>query len=136
MFRGSGRERLDDLPELAEYLVERASRALHHETPVIAREMMDVMLRHRWPGNVRELENCLTRAVVLATGEVIRPEHLALGGTPAESPAHLATLEELEREHVERVLAATGGHKARTAEILGVGRPRLNRLIEKYELEP
>ena len=128
------RDRLDDLPELAEYLVGRASRTLHHETPVIARETLDVMMRHRWPGNVRELENCLTRAVVFATGGVIRPEHLAIGGTPPESPAHLATLDDLERQHVERVLASTGGHKARAAEVLGVSRPRLNRLIEKYGL--
>jgi DNA-binding NtrC family response regulator len=129
------RERLDDLPVLTEHLVRRASKTLHHDPPVISREALDAMLRHRWPGNVRELENCLTRAVVLATGDVIRPEHLAIGAVPAESPARLARLDELEREHVARVLAETDGHKARAAEILGVSRPRLNRLIEKYELE-
>jgi two-component system NtrC family response regulator len=95
---------------------------------------MDALQQHRWPGNVRELENCLTRAVVLATGDVIRPEHLALGPIHTESPAHLPTLEDLERMHVERVLASTGGHKARAAQILGVSRPRLNRLMEKYWL--
>ncbi len=129
------RERLDDVPALAEHLVKRASRTLHHEPQVISREAMDSLMRHRWPGNVRELENCLTRAVVLATGDVIRPEHLAIAEVPAESPAHLPTLDETEKEHVVRVLAATGGHKARAAEILGVSRPRLNRLIEKYKLE-
>lgn len=129
------RERMEDLPTLAEHLVRRASETLHHTAPVISREALDAMMRHRWPGNVRELDNCLTRAVVLATGDVIRPEHLALGPTPSESPAHLPTLDELEREHVARVLAATGGHKARTAQILGVSRPRLNRLMEKYGLE-
>ena len=41
----------------------------------------------------------------------------------------------MEREHVERVMAATGGHKARAAELLGISRPRLNRLLEKYGLE-
>ncbi len=128
------RERLDDLPVLAEHLVRRASRTLHHELPIIAREAMDALARHRWPGNVRELENCLTRAVVLATGDVIRPEHLAIGAVPAESPAQLARLDELERDHVARVLAATDGHKARAAEILGVSRPRLNRLIVKHGL--
>ena len=129
------RERLADLPILAEHLVRRSSETLHRPPPVIAREAMDALTRHRWPGNVRELENCLTRAVVLATGDVIRPEHLAIAPLPAGSPAHLSTLEELEREHIARVLAATGGHKARAAETLGVSRPRLNRLIEKYGLE-
>jgi DNA-binding NtrC family response regulator len=129
------RERMEDLPTLAEHLVRRASETLHHTAPVISREALDALQQHRWPGNVRELENCLTRAVVLATGGVIRPEHLALGATPSESPAHLPTLEDLEREHAARVLAATGGHKARAAQILGVSRPRLNRLMEKYGLE-
>jgi len=129
------RERLADLPILAEHLVRRSSETLHRPPPVIAREAMDALRRHRWPGNVRELENCLTRAVVLATGDVIRPEHLAIAPLPAGSRAHLSTLDELEREHIVRVLAAAGGHKARAAEILGVSRPRLNRLIEKYGLE-
>lgn len=81
------------------------------------------------------LENCLTRAVVVSTGNVIRPEHLAIGPVPPESPARFAPLDEVEREHVARVLMATGGHKTRTAEILEVSRPRLARLIEKYGLE-
>jgi DNA-binding NtrC family response regulator len=58
-----------------------------------------------------------------------------LATVPPESPAHLASLEEMEKEHLARVLAAAGGHKARAAEILGVSRPRLNRLMEKYGLE-
>jgi DNA-binding NtrC family response regulator len=129
------RDRLDDLTVLAEYLVRRASETLHQPRPVISPEALDAMQRHRWPGNVRELENCLTRAVVLATGDVIRPDHLAIGPVPPASPAHLSTLEELERQHVADALAATRGHKARAAEILGVSRPRLNRLIEKHGLE-
>jgi DNA-binding NtrC family response regulator len=129
------RERLTDLPVLAEHLIRRSSEMLHHTSPVISPEALDAMMRHRWPGNVRELDHCLTRAVVLATGGVIRPEHLALGPAPPESPAYLPPLDQTERDHVERVLSATGGHKARAAEILGVSRPRLNRLIEKYGLE-
>ena len=77
----------------------------------------------------------MTRAVVLATGEVVRPEHLAIGAAPGEQAGDLVSLEELEREHVARVLAATGGHKAHASEILGVSRPRLNRLLKKHGLE-
>ena len=47
----------------------------------------------------------------------------------------IAPLNEVERDHVQRVMEATGGHKARAAELLGVSRPRLNRLLEKYGLE-
>ena len=84
---------------------------------------------------MRELENCLARAVVVASGGVIRPEHLSIAspgqpsGTPVLSPV------ELEKLHVERVLEIAGGHKGRAADLLGVSRPRLNRLIEKYGLQ-
>jgi DNA-binding NtrC family response regulator len=91
-------------------------------------------MSHDWPGNVRELENTLTRAAVLATGDVIRPEHIEVGTVPESETPRLISLEEMEREHVARVLEATGGHKSRTAEILGVSRPRLDRMIERYGL--
>jgi DNA-binding NtrC family response regulator len=129
------RERLDDLPVLAEHLLERAGLTLHVAPPVLSREALHVMTRHSWPGNVRELENCLTRAIVLATGDVIRPEHLGIGPVPSGAPAKLATLDELERVHLMQVIDATGGHKTRAAEILGVSRPRLNRLLQKHGLE-
>ena len=129
------RERMGDLPLLAEHLVRRAAKTLHRDPPTLSTDASGALLKHTWPGNVRELENCLTRAVVVSTGEVIRPGHLAIGPVPVESAAHLAPLEDIEREHVARVLAATGGHKTRSAEILKVSRPRLARLMEKYGLE-
>jgi DNA-binding NtrC family response regulator len=129
------RERLEDIPLLTDHLVRRAARSLHRRPPVLASDAMAALLEHTWPGNVRELENCLTRAVVVASGDVVRPEHLAIGPVAPKSPARLAPLDEVEQEHVARVLAATGGHKTRTAEILGISRPRLNRLIDKYGLE-
>jgi DNA-binding NtrC family response regulator len=129
------RERPSDLPVLVDHLVKRAGTALGRREPVVAPEAFEAIRHHRWPGNVRELENCLRRAVVLATGDVIRPEHLGIGAVASDSPAHLPSLAELEREHVARVMAATHGHKARAAQILGVSRPRLNRLLQQYGLE-
>jgi len=129
------RERASDLPALVEHLIGVAAANSAERVPIVSQEALDAMARYPWPGNVRELENCLRRAVVLATSGVIRPDHLGLGqGLPA-SPADLKSLKDLEREHVSRVLAATGGHKARAARILGVSRPRLNRLLREYGLE-
>ena len=76
------------------------------------------------------------RAAVLATGDVIRPEHIEVGAAIDAEPPRLISLEEMEREHVARVLEATDGHKSRTAEVLGVSRPRLDRMIERYGLGP
>jgi len=128
------RDRLGDLELLAEHLVRMIAEDLHRETPVLSKDLVEAMMAHDWPGNVRELENAITRAVVLATGAVLRPEHLALSeaGAPVLEPL---SLEEVERRHIARTLESTGGHKTRTARILGVSRPRLNRLIEKYGLE-
>jgi len=128
------RERMGDIPALAEHLVGKASRTVDKQGILLTPESVDRLMGYTWPGNVRELENCLTRAVVMTTGEVIRPEALELGPQSLEGGARLTTLEDVERDHVTQVLRAMGGHKSRTAEILGVSRPRLDRLIKKYGL--
>ena len=129
------RDRPGDLPLLARALLHRASAALGRPAPVLASDALAALARHSWPGNVRELENCLTRALVVASGEVIRAEHVVLGvPTGNDAPGHVSTLEEMEREHVIRALAATRGHKARAAKLLGVSRPRLDRLLAKHGL--
>jgi DNA-binding NtrC family response regulator len=125
------RDRISDVPLLAQHLVRRASQNLKRAMPILSHEAIAVLERHAWPGNVRELENCLTRALVLATGNVIRKEHIALTGEQPRGQTPLATLDAVEREHVARVMAATSGQKARAAEILGVSRPRLDRLLAR-----
>lgn len=129
------RERVSDLPALVEHLIRVAAANSAERVPIVSEEALDAMSKYPWPGNVRELENCLRRALVLATSGVIRPEHLGLVPGSETSTTELRSLAQLEREHVSRVLAATGGHKARAAKILGVSRPRLNRLLRDYGLE-
>jgi DNA-binding NtrC family response regulator len=129
------RSRRADIPLIARHMVRRASASLAAGEPVLSNAALDKLLEHDWPGNVRELENCLMRAVVLAAGSVIRPEHLSIASPPKTLNDRVTSLSEMEREHVARVLSATGGHKSRAAELLGVSRARLNRLLEKYGLE-
>jgi DNA-binding NtrC family response regulator len=129
------RERLSDVPQLAHHLTRRASRAMGRKSPVLSQEALDVLVTQNWPGNVRELENCLTRAVALATGDVIRAEHITIGSPASDSAVAPLTLEALERSHVEHTLAALDGHKAKTARVLGISRPRLDRLLRRYGLE-
>jgi DNA-binding NtrC family response regulator len=129
------RERLSDLPLLVERLVARAAESLGVPPPVLSPAAMDHLLEHSWPGNVRELENCIKRAVVIASGSVIRAEHFSFTVPRSEERTKLSSLDDVEREQVLRVLAATGNHKGRAAAILGVSRPRLRRLMEKYGLE-
>jgi two-component system response regulator AtoC len=129
------RERPDDIPVLAEHLIQRVSRSLRREPPVLADHALAVLTSYEWPGNVRELENCLARAVVASTGASIVAGHLSLGRDRARESTNLGSLEEAEQQHLRRVLKAVDGRKTRAAEILGVSRTRLDRLIKKYGLE-
>jgi DNA-binding NtrC family response regulator len=129
------RERSADIPLLAAQMMRRASAALGTALPVLAPDALDKLMKHAWPGNVRELEHCVMRGVVLSGGNVVRPEHLSVASPRESTSAYIAPLDDVEREHVARALKVTDGHKARTAELLGVSRPRLNRLIEKYGLD-
>ncbi|MEX2610331.1 MAG: sigma-54 dependent transcriptional regulator [Gemmatimonadota bacterium] len=128
------RERPADIPLLARHLVTVASTELHRQPPRLGEEALAVLLQHDWPGNVRELQNCLTRALVLATGGVIQPEHLGIVRPAAAADAPFATLEAVEAEHVARALALTEGNRTRAAEILGISKPRLYRMMERFGL--
>jgi len=129
------RDRAADIPLLAEHMLQRASKALGVPPVVLAPDALARLMEHPWPGNVRELENCLMRSVVVASGRVVRAEHLSMSSPGAAASRPVLSLEQLEREHVTRVLEIARGHKGRAAGLLGVSRPRLARLIEKYGLE-
>ena len=141
------RERPEDIPLLAEHLIAKVSVALGKPPQVISPEVIAVLAGRGWPGNVRELENCLTRAAVMASGDVIREEHVSFAtpgfgdGLPGGAPPGSVrqgdpSLESMERAQVARVLEQVGWHKRRAAKLLGISRPRLDRLIARYEFEP
>lgn len=135
------RERQEDLPALVQYLVSRANRELGRHITSVSAEAMQALAQHPWPGNIRELENLLTKAVALCQGEVLGLEQLpTLAGGCNESRDPITTtgplsLQELERRHVVQTLIGTGWHRGQACEILGVSRPRLQRLIVQYGLE-
>jgi DNA-binding NtrC family response regulator len=141
------RERRGDIPLLAQHLLARIGRNLHKDVRIISDQAMTLLMNYAWPGNVRELENSLTQALVLARGPVVTPEVLSLGrgdegrdpaaGTPTPMPRAAADqrLDTVERDHVAEVLRRVKGHKRRAVEILGISRPRLDRIIAKYGLE-
>jgi DNA-binding NtrC family response regulator len=141
------RERREDIPALARHLVGQAAQLADRPAPRIPDDVIRRLVIHDWPGNVRELENTLMRAVVLCGGDSLTPDHLDFGpgsvlvgsaagtGGSGNGLTELdAVLEVAERDHVQRVLATTGGHKSRSAELLRISRGRLDRLIEKHGL--
>jgi DNA-binding NtrC family response regulator len=134
------RERREDIPILAEHLLARAARELGKEVRVIPPRVMQLLQEYDWPGNVREMENAIMRAAVLAHGPALSPENFSLGGSLAVAErggegeeGGLTTLAEAQRRHVERVLSHTAGNKSRAARILGISRPRLDRMLAAYQ---
>ncbi len=129
------RERREDILLLAEHFAAKHGRA---QGAALSPEARDLLAAYDWPGNVRELENVIARALALSPSGVILPEDLpealrAATGAPAGPlPAEAAdrpTLAELERRYAAQVLRETGGNKTRAAEILGIDRKTLYRLV-------
>ncbi|MBI3896239.1 MAG: sigma-54-dependent Fis family transcriptional regulator [Acidobacteria bacterium] len=131
-------DRKEDLPLLERYFVERF--AAQYDKPIrgLTRRAQALLARYSWPGNVRELENVLGNACMMLQGNMIdvhdMPERLR-NSLPKETAAAtgepLLSLEELNRRHAVQVLEKTEGNKARAAEILGISRATLYRLLEE-----
>ena len=130
------RERKEDIPELVPYLLEKINRKLRKNVRKIPPEVMKLLVNHPWKGNVRELENALTRAAILAKGDVILEENLPL--EPAEKKLflkELVALREVEKNYIQHVLKATKGNKTKASQILQISRPTLDKKIKEYGLE-
>ncbi len=128
------RERLEDLPILAGQFFERAAVDMGRLHLTLSDQALDVMTAYSWPGNIRELKNVIERAVLLATGETIRPRDLHLEFTQelaADSGPEL-TLSEVQRLHIQKILDMERGNVARAALRLGVTRSSLYNKMKTF----
>ena len=129
------RERKEDTPELVAYLMEKINRELRRNVRKIPPEVMAILQDLPWRGNVRELENALTRAVILAKGDVILKENLPLESAEKKLfPSDLVPLREVERNYIQHILDAVQGSKTRASQILQISRPTLDKKIKEYRL--
>jgi transcriptional regulator with PAS, ATPase and Fis domain len=138
------RERKEDIPLLAKFFLERYSRRVGKKITGFSREAQLFLLQHDYPGNVRELENAMERAVGLVDGEVVTEKELPSEMTqrkmlqPAESTVSGYsddwTLEQVEREHISRVLQKHRGNVSNSAASLGISRSTLWRKMKQYKL--
>ena len=157
------RERRGDVPLLAEHFLSKYVETLGER--VIAPEAMDRLVGYEWPGNVRELENVIQRAMVMASGGVILPEHLPIG--PVSAAAGVAadsSLEEIierkmaecvrglrgqaaanlhglmvglvEKPLLRSVMRETKGNQVRAAQLLGINRNTLRKKLKEHGIEP
>jgi two-component system response regulator FlrC len=131
------RERRADIVPLAEHLVQRMARLVKRPGLTLHPSAHGPLTRHDWPGNVRELSNVLERAAIMADGNVLGEEELGLALAPKPdggNPPLEGTLKEIEKEAIRHALAATGGHRKKTAEKLGLGLRTLYEKLKEYGL--
>ena len=131
----------EDLLDLVERLLRELSSIHRLSPPAISGDALDLLLRYSWPGNVRELRNVLERSLVLSSGTVL-PEHLPAElrspGTAAQrvfDARRLASMEEVERQHLERALVLMEGNRSRAAEALGISRATLHAKIKRFGIQ-
>jgi DNA-binding NtrC family response regulator len=134
------RERLDDVPLLANRFLEHYAEKYKKKIREISTPAFTLLMRYEWPGNVRELESVIEHAVLFATEDKLTPESLPehLHSSPTGDfrcviPPYF-TMEEIEREAIAQTLERTGGNVKRTAEILNYHRPRLYRKMKSFGL--
>jgi two-component system response regulator HydG len=131
------RERLEDVGPLAAFFLQQ-----HDPRRRFTPEAIEVLRRHSWPGNVRELRNVVTRAAVYSSEEEIGPGELPQEFTGTRAPAGGAeqpgtySLDGLEQHTIFKVLAETGGHQQKAADILGISRRTLIRKLKLYRGVP
>lgn len=138
------RERQEDIPELAKHFIRKYNLDTGKKINNIAPEGLSMLQRYPWPGNIRELENCIERAVIFCQGSVILPQHLLVSdGSAAAQPTSepsgpagddLRTLQEVEKEHVTRVLRYHNYNQTRTAQTLGIDRKTLRNKVKEFGL--
>jgi DNA-binding NtrC family response regulator len=133
------RERKEDIPLLVHHLLKKFNKK--RETPItqVEPETIKLLVGHEWPGNVRELENAIERALILEDGDTLLPRCFPWFVEHKQAKAMASTgkvysLEELEKQHIGRILRETKGHRGQTASLLGIDRKTLYQKIKKYRL--
>ena len=134
------RERLEDLPGLADFFLKKYGEKNRRGVITLAPEVLQAFRRYSWPGNIRELENVIERGVIVCQGKVLTLEDLPaglqqLGSWPVAGGETELGLPELERQLISRTLERVDGQRRQAAEILGISLDELNLKIRSYGLE-
>src|ERR671919_252264 len=132
------RERKGDIPLLINFFLSKFGKKLGKEVRGVSQRTMESLTNYRWPGNVRELQNVVERAVVLATGPMVRVDESMVRSDDVMEKSIIDTLENVERNHIVRALNETKwvihGKKG-AAEILGINPSTLRSRMEKLGIE-
>jgi len=129
------RERMEDIPVIAQYFFQRAAIEVGKTQVQLSDQAIEKLTSYAWPGNIRELKNVIERAILLASGDTIRPRdlHLEFESKPVDNgDESRLTLFEIQQIHIGRALNAEQGNIARTASRLGITRSALYNKIKTF----
>jgi Nif-specific regulatory protein len=135
------RERKTDVLLLADYFVEKYSKANHKDVRRISTPAIDMLMAYHWPGNVRELENCVERAVLLSADDVIHGHHLPPTLQTAEASGTAfrgrltGALDSVERELILDALKSSRGNMSKASKALGISERIMGLRVQKYEID-
>jgi DNA-binding NtrC family response regulator len=136
------RERAKDIEAIALHFLKTFSHKTNKKIYTISAEALHILKLHRWPGNIRELKNVLERSVILENGDILTPQSLPVdmqsnamaGSSNNNNTLSAFSMASAEKIHIQKVLNYTGGNKAETARLLGIGVATLYRKIDEYSL--
>lgn len=136
------RERVEDIPFLAEFFLQRARAKVNKKVDSVSSEALVLLRNYSWPGNLRELENIIERAVVLTSSSVIEAEHLplhvqdGLGFKPklGFKPSKLQAIAQFERQALSGYLLEAEGNISRAALLAKIPRRTFHRLMARHKL--
>jgi two-component system, NtrC family, response regulator AtoC len=128
------RDRKEDIPLLVEHFVETFNIEMGKSVEGVGEGAMRRLIRYDWPGNARELRNAIERAMVVAKGRTILETDLLLPGGEESGAGRGKSLEDVEREHIRRILLENRWNIVRSAQMLGIDRVTLYNKIRKYKM--
>lgn len=135
------RERKEDIPLIAENLIQTLNREVGTNVTQISPEVMSILKNYDWPGNVRELSNILERMIYAAEGETLEIHHLPFflrrmdKGLIKSHPAHLKKLrEDMEKEALIHAIRISNNNKNRAAKFLGIHRTAIYKKMKKFNI--
>lgn len=130
------RDRKEDIPLLVDHFLKVFNQKQSKTVEGFSRNAMKALTEYNWPGNVRELENTVERLIVFAQDKTITSHDLVYSNTVLSQmvPTQPIRLEEMEREHIIKVLDTVRGNKTQAAQLLGIDRKTLRIKLKKYEI--
>jgi len=139
------RDRVDDIPRLAEHFMSELAREYGRRRKTLSPEALGSLTRQRWPGNVRELRNVIERLMIMVPGDVIQSDDLPFTAPPPEpgAPVEVQEVKPLfdardawERDYIEGALSVFEGNISRTADALGLERSNLYKKMRTLGMAP